>query len=53
VTKLGAELPFEYRVIATGGLATTLLPYTTTIERVDTDLTLRGLQVIHERNRAG
>lgn len=53
VGKLGAELPFEHRVIATGGLATTLLPYTTTVERVDADLTLRGLQVIHERNCAG
>jgi type III pantothenate kinase len=52
VAKLGAELPFKYRVLATGGLATSLLPYTTSIERVDVDLTLRGLYVIHERNRA-
>lgn len=52
VAKLGAELPFEYRVLATGGLASTLLPYTTRIERVDVDLTLRGLWVIHERNCA-
>jgi type III pantothenate kinase len=52
VAKLGAELPFEYRVLATGGLASTLLPYTTRIERVDVDLTLRGLYAIHDRARA-
>ncbi len=52
VAKLGAELPFAYRVLATGGLATTLLPYMTRVERVDVELTLRGLYVIHERNRS-
>ncbi len=33
------------RVIATGGLATTIVPLTTTIELVDPDLTLHGLRV--------
>ncbi len=33
------------RVVATGGLATTIVPLTTTIELVDPDLTLHGLRI--------
>ncbi len=33
------------RVVATGGLATTIVPLTTTIELVDPDLTLHGLRL--------
>jgi len=49
VAKLRAELPFACRVLATGGLASAIVPHATSIERVDPDLTLRGLSFIHER----
>jgi type III pantothenate kinase len=53
VRKLRAELPFECRVIATGGLANVIVPHATSIERIDLDLTLRGLFFIHERTQRG
>jgi type III pantothenate kinase len=49
VARLRAELPFACRVLATGGLAGVIAPHATSIERVDADLTLRGLLFIHER----
>jgi type III pantothenate kinase len=49
VAKLRAELPFACHVLATGGLASVVAPHATSIERVDSDLTLRGLLFIHER----
>jgi type III pantothenate kinase len=49
VAKLRAELPFACHVLATGGLASVVAPHATSIERVDPDLTLRGLLFIHER----
>ena len=49
VSRLRAELPFDCRVLATGGLAPALAPHAVSIERVDADLTLRGLHFIHER----
>jgi type III pantothenate kinase len=49
VARLRAELPFACRVLATGGLASVVAPHATSIERVDPDLTLRGLVFIHER----
>lgn len=49
VAKLRAELPFACRVLATGGLASVVAPHATSIERVDPDLTLRGLLFIHQR----
>jgi len=51
VARLSAEIEFEPRVIATGGLATMLADHSTTIECVDPILTLEGLRLIHERNR--
>jgi type III pantothenate kinase len=33
------------KVVATGGLAGTIVPLTTTIEQVDPDLTLHGLRL--------
>jgi type III pantothenate kinase len=41
----------EAEVIATGGLASVVVPFTETIEAVDEMLTLNGLRLIHERNR--
>jgi type III pantothenate kinase len=40
----------EAKLIATGGLASVVVPYTETIEEVDDMLTLKGLRLIHERN---
>jgi type III pantothenate kinase len=42
----------EARLIATGGLASVVVPYTETIEEVDDMLTLKGLRLIHERDTA-
>ncbi|MBW8059216.1 MAG: type III pantothenate kinase [Solirubrobacterales bacterium] len=41
----------EARLLATGGLAAAIVPFTETIEEVDEMLTLKGLQLIHARNR--
>jgi type III pantothenate kinase len=39
-------------VIATGGLAPTIIPFTRTVEHYEPWLTLQGLRIIFERNRA-
>jgi type III pantothenate kinase len=41
----------EVRLLATGGLASTIVPFTETIEEVDEMLTLKGLRLIHARNK--
>jgi type III pantothenate kinase len=43
----------EPRTIATGGLAKLLAPETRHIKDIDEHLTLRGLQIIYQRNRSG
>jgi type III pantothenate kinase len=40
----------EARLLATGGLASVVVPFTETIEEVDDMLTLKGLRLIHDRN---
>jgi type III pantothenate kinase len=53
VARVIAELdaPAKPAVLATGGLAAVIAPATTSIERVDDDLTLLGLRILFERNR--
>jgi len=41
----------EARFLATGGLAEAIVPFTETIDEVDDLLTLKGLRLIHERNK--
>ncbi len=51
VTRIRAELaPALPRVIATGGLAELISPYTDSIQETIPLLTLEGLQLIHEHN---
>jgi type III pantothenate kinase len=38
-------------MLATGGLAAAIVPFTETIDEVDEMLTLKGLRLIHDRNR--
>ncbi|OGQ77690.1 MAG: pantothenate kinase [Deltaproteobacteria bacterium RIFOXYA12_FULL_58_15] len=53
VSRMRAELSFEVRVIATGGLASLIAGCTQVIEAVDDYLTLEGLRIIHGRNPGG
>ena len=48
VRRIAAEERIRPMVIATGGLAAVIAPYSETIEKVDPDLTLHGLRLIHE-----
>jgi type III pantothenate kinase len=49
VRRIEEELP-NPRLLATGGYASSVVPYSETIEEVDDMLTLKGLRLIHERN---
>ncbi len=49
VRRIEAELP-QPRLLATGGLAPAIVPFSETIEEVDDLLTLKGLRLLHERN---
>jgi type III pantothenate kinase len=51
VRRLRAELGEETETIATGGLASVIVPHTETIDEVDDMLTLTGLRLLWERNR--
>ncbi len=50
VSRIKAERGEAMKVIATGGLAPLYAEATSAIDTVDTDLTIRGLRLIHERN---
>jgi type III pantothenate kinase len=52
VTRLRAELGDSTRVIATGGLASAIVPFCETIDEVDDLLTLNGLRLIWKINRS-
>lgn len=47
-TQLAPSRPF---IVATGGMARLIAPYSETIEHVDPMLTLKGLRILHARNR--
>jgi type III pantothenate kinase len=49
VRRIEEELA-EPQLLATGGLAAAIVPFTETIDEVDEMLTLKGLRLIHERN---
>jgi type III pantothenate kinase len=50
VSKLSEEFPSAPLVIATGGMSETLATYSEAIRIIDPMLTLKGLQLLHERN---
>jgi type III pantothenate kinase len=50
VARLRAELGAQTETIATGGLASAIVPFCENIDDVDPMLTLTGLRLIHERN---
>jgi type III pantothenate kinase len=50
VTRLMEELGADATVVATGGLAELIFPFSRTIHEHDPLLTLEGLRVIHEMN---
>jgi type III pantothenate kinase len=52
VERIRAEVDFEARCIATGGLAPLIAAESRTIESSDDLLTLRGLKILFDRNRA-
>jgi len=52
VRRMSAELGGDALCIATGGLAAVIAPETKLIDHVDVDLTLHGLRIVWERQRA-
>jgi type III pantothenate kinase len=50
VKRIKAEMEGDPLVIATGGLASVIVPETTVVDVVDPDLTLHGLRFLHELN---
>lgn len=50
VARISQELPSKPTVIATGGLAETIAPLASSIDRVDENLTLEGLRLLWELN---
>lgn len=51
--KIKGELGAEATVVATGGLAELIAPYSESVDHVEPWLTLEGLRVVFERNMAG
>jgi type III pantothenate kinase len=51
VERLAGELGGEVGRVATGGLASTIVPHCSSVDRVDEFLTLDGLRMIYDLNR--
>ncbi len=51
VERLVAEVGGEPAVVATGGLASTIVPHCRTVSTVDANLTLDGLRMIYDMNQ--
>ena len=51
VKRIRKEVKSNSKAIATGGLAFLIAPISETISDVDEYLTLKGLRILHERNR--
>lgn len=52
VTRMREELGTQAVAVATGGLAPLIFDYTSTLDRLDPLLTLRGLEIIYRRNQS-
>mgnify|MGYP001797082012 CR=1 FL=1 len=51
VARIRAELDFQPRIVATGGLAPLVAAESKAIEECDDMLTLDGLRILYDRNR--
>lgn len=51
LTRIASEMPDIRTVVATGDLAPLVCPDASRIDSVDMELTLKGLRILHERNR--
>jgi type III pantothenate kinase len=51
IKKLSAEFTDSPQVIATGGMSELIAGYTESIQTVDLMLTLKGLYLLHEKNK--
>jgi type III pantothenate kinase len=50
VARIRGELGEEAQTVATGGLADLIVPHSSTIDKIDPDLTLEGLRIVWTRN---
>ncbi|MBQ9037572.1 MAG: type III pantothenate kinase [Erysipelotrichaceae bacterium] len=51
LTKMKRELGYDTKVIATGGLAKLITPYCETEMTLDSELMLKGLKIIYDKNQ--